>query len=252
MKNGRLPRAACLNRNFNFEAMIVEVILAILAAAVQFIPHMLDRIDKWSYRRKFIQQNQEYIKQVEEADAKYHPERPDVELAQKCKEYLSEVFPYGVESKTQNMSQEELIEFFRQLEKGAEQIMGVNVNANFYAAPDQPAINKTCGFYHHETNTLHINAAFILSGDSKLVEEQVYTIFHELKHARQWAAIEGYLYSTHDFGYSEQQIREWATNFDHYIPNFVDDEWYQKQPLENDAFGFESILKGERQFEVIG
>ena len=225
MKNGRLPRAACLNRNFNFEAMIVEVILAILAAAVQFIPHMLDRIDKWSYRRKFIQQNQEYIKQVEEADAKYHPERPDVELAQKCKEYLSEVFPYGVESKTQNMSQEELIEFFRQLEKGAEQIMGVNVNANFYAAPDQPAINK---------------------------EEQVYTIFHELKHARQWAAIEGYLYSTHDFGYSEQQIREWATNFDHYIPSFVDDEWYQKQPVENDAFGFESILKGERQFEVIG
>jgi len=31
----------------------------------------------------------------------------------------------------------------------------------------------------------------------------------------------------------------------------VSDELYRKQPVEFDAFGFETILKGERQFEVI-
>ena len=237
--------------------MIIETILAILVATAPLIPQIVKRIDKWSYRRQtikqrqeYIEQNREYIEQVNEMKAKYHPERPDVELAMKCKEYLSEVFPYGVENKTRDMSQEELIEFFKQLEKDAEQLMGVSVETSFYAS-EHPAISTTCGFYHHETNTLHINGAFILSGNPKLVEEQVYTIFHELKHARQWAAVEGRLNGTYDFGYSDEQIKEWAINFKHYIPSFVDDEWYAKQPVENDAFGFESILKGERCFEII-
>ena len=141
--------------------MIIETILAILVATAPLIPQIVKRIDKWSYRRQtikqrqeYIEQNREYIEQVNEMKAKYHPERPDVELAMKCKEYLSEVFPYGVENKTRDMSQEELIEFFKQLEKDAElealdqQITALQADYDHYHAYVDPAFHLDLEQYY--------------------------------------------------------------------------------------------------------
>ena len=129
-------------------------------------------------------------------------------------------------------------------------VVGILNSDDFYTSDEPPACDY-CGYYSHSDRSLHINAALILSGKPQLIEEQVYTIFHELKHARQWAAVEGKLNDVKDYGYSDEQIRIWAENFDHYIPISVSDELYRKQPVESDAFGFETILKGERQFEII-
>jgi hypothetical protein len=76
-----------------------------------------------------------------------------------------------------------------------------------------------------------------------LIEEQIYTIFHELKHARQWAAVLG----EKDYGYSDELLQKWGENMQNYIPPYESDEAYRKQPMELDTFGFESILKGERE-----
>lgn len=225
--------------------------IGILSAVTDFIRNVAEKIKNWRLKREYIEQNSEYIAQIERMDVRYHPEKPDVEVGLKCKEYLLELFPAGIKEKVYNMSPEELLEFFQKIEKDAEQILDVQIDiVDYYATNEQPECGY-CGFYNHMDNSFHINAAFILSGEPELIEEQVYTIFHELKHARQWAAIEGKLKGNKDYGYSDEQIRTWAENLKHYIPTFVSDEMYRKQPIEMDAYGFESIIKGERQFEVI-
>lgn len=223
---------------------MLGTILKVLYNAVSWI---FDRIFFWRERRLSIEANQDYIDQLESMDCEYHPERPDVEVALKCKEYIDQLFPNGVEERIRNMSQTELLEFFRQMESDAEQLMGVQIDeVDFYTDND-----NLCGYYRSYDNSIHLNAVLILSGRIDLIQEQVYTIFHELKHARQWAAIRGKEAGTIDYGYSEDQLRIWIENYMHYIPSYVSDELYRKQPVELDAFGFEAILKGERRFEVI-
>ena len=140
-------------------------------------------------------------------DNEYHPEKPDIETALKCKEYLFQIFPNGIQEKTQNMTHEEIIELFKKIEKDAEQLLDVHIdNIDFYTTEEPPYCNY-CGFYCHDEHSFHINTVFILSRIPELIEEQVYTIFHELKHARQWAAIEGKLNGTKDYGYSDEQIK---------------------------------------------
>lgn len=231
---------------------MIEVGIALLAASGAYaLRYVIGRISFWRARRKYIEQEREYIEQLEKMDAAYHPEKPDVVVALKCREYLAEMFPYGIKERTQSLSKEELLALFHQVEKDAEKIMDVEVGTVDFYVTDEPPACTSFGLYNHEGNSLRINAAFILSGNPVLVEEQIYTLFHELKHARQWAAVEGKHRGTKDYGYSDEQIRVWSENFDHYIPFLVSDEWYRKQPVEHDAFGFETILKGERQFEVV-
>lgn len=223
----------------------------LIAGVVYAFRYILDRAIFWSEKREYIRQNSEYIEQLEKMDAEYHPEKPDVEMILKCKDYLSQVFPNGINERVQNMSNEELTSLFEKIVTDAQQLMDVNVGTvDFYSTDEIPACNF-CGYYNHLERTLHINIAFVLSGEPKLVEEQVFTIFHELKHARQWAAIEGKLNEDKDYGYSDEQIRIWTENFNHYIPSYVSDELYRKQPVETDTFGLEAILKGERQFELV-
>lgn len=231
---------------------MIEIGVALLVAgAIYALKYITGRLIFWREKRKFIQENHEFIEQLEKMDAKYHPEKPDVEMALRCKEYLSQVFPNGISERTQNMSKEELLNLFESIVSDAQNLMEINVaTIDFYTTEEAPACGY-CGYYSHSDCSLHINAAFILSGEPALIEEQVFTIFHELKHARQWAAIEGKLNGNIDYGYSDEQLRIWAENFSHYVPTFVSDELYRKQPVEFDAFGFESILKGDKQFEVI-
>lgn len=230
---------------------MIEIGRLIVAGVSYMFQTVIGRILFWRRKRAYIQQNREYIEQLDKMDAEYRPEKPDVEMALRCKEYLFQEFPNGINEHTQNMSKEELLNLFERIVTDAQQLMDVNIETVDFYSTDEPPACGYCGFYNHSDKSLHINVAFILSEEPQLIEEQVYTIFHELKHARQWAAIEGKLNGDKNYGYSDEQIKIWAENFNHYIPTCVSDEWYRKQPVESDAFGFETILKGERQFEVI-
>lgn len=196
-------------------------------------------------------QHEDYATRLGLMSIKYRPEKPDVELALRCKEYLSSVFPNGIGEKVQHMSKEELLNLFIQVEKDAEEMMNVSVSVLDFYTKDDPPENGYYGYYNSADRSVHLNAVFILSGDTQLVEELIYTIFHELKHARQRDAIDGYVNKTKDYGYSERQIKIWMENEANYISPHVSDELYRKQPLENDAFGFESVVKGIRKFEAI-
>lgn len=222
--------------------MLITSLLLLSYVCVQVVSYVLDRIAYWRERRKYIESNQEYIDQLEAMDAQYAPEPPDVELAEKCGAYLAEKFPGGVEAAVQNMSGEQLLDMFVQLEKDAEQLMELEVDTVDFYQTDTPPENGYFGYYNHSDNSLHINKIFILSGDPQLVQEQISTIFHELKHARQWKAIRGCAEGGDQLGYSDRQVEAWAENFMHYIPPAISDELYRKQDVEKDTFGFEKLV----------
>ena len=108
-----------------------------------------------------------------------------------------------------------------------------------YPTTEEENMKYGCGFYNRKDNLLCINGVYLYSGDTELIKEQIFTIFHELKHARQWAAIE----DRKDYGYSEELIQVWEQNMRNYISPYESDEAYRKQPVELDTFGFEERLK---------
>lgn len=229
---------------------VIGTLLLIVGASIAF-KKIYCRILFWRKRREFVLNNKEYIDQLAKSDAQYRPEEPDIEAALRCREYLAEVFPDGISEKLRDMSKEEVAELFREIVAKGQEIMDVELeNVDFYSTEEPPACDYS-GYYRHFDKSLHINMEFVFSGDPKLMEAQVYTIFHELKHARQWAAIKGWYCGSKDYGYSNEQIRIWAENLQHYIPNWVSDELYRKQPVEDDAYGYVRLIRKSRQFGVL-
>jgi len=174
----------------------------------------------------------------------YKPTKPDQELATKAKTYLDNKFPRGIKETLRDQTSEERLNTINQVVSDASSIMDVKVNSVEYFEPD-PAHRSICGFYDRDTNTMHLNAYMVTSDHPELSTEQVYTVFHEMVHARQWAAVTG----KKDYEYPPETILEWAYNFRNYIYPVEGDRDYRKQPLERDAFGFEAIIKGEVTIE---
>lgn len=233
--------------------LIKNMLRTISEAISHFFQNVLKRIEEWSQRaRQLDEDNTSRIEyQSEQEEAKYRPEKVDVILGLQCKEYLTEVFPDGIAAKVQNMSNENLLELFQMIEKEAERIMDVHVDdVDFYSTTEEPYCNYG-GYYQPADNTFHINMTPVYSGNPYCIEYEIYAIFHELKHARQWAAVKGRECGGKDYGYSDRQLDEWQQNMLNYITMEENDELYMKQPLEMDSRGFESIVSGERKYEVI-
>jgi len=226
------------------------------------IEHVSERIETWSERaeRKFHEIKTSVVQTVKEVTEEvkewvkgrkikarhpgYVPSKPDQKIATESKEYLDRKFRVGIKETMRHQSSEQRIETVNEVIQEAARIMDVKVDkVDFYETDGE--MKKACGFYDRSDNSLHLNAYMITGDNLALVEEQIYTVFHELLHARQWAAVTG----KKDYGYPPKLLLEWATNFKNYVPCTVDDELYRRQPLERDAFGLEAILKGQFTIE---
>lgn len=178
---------------------------------------------------------------------RYKPEKIDIELALKCKEYLNVIFPYGIQDKIQEFSKLGLIKLFEKIIVDAAYVMDVNIEkVDFYNTVEPPHCNWS-GYYLDSDKSIHINAYYIYEGTPWEVEWQIYTVFHELKHARQWTAIN----KRKDYGYSDKLLKLWYDNLCNFITMEENEELYRKQPVEMDSFGFTAMLRGELQFETI-
>lgn len=178
---------------------------------------------------------------------RYRPEKIDIELALKCKEYLSIIFPYGIHDKIQDLSKLGLIKLIEKIIIDGAYIMDVNVEKiDFYNTVEPPKCNWG-GYYLDSDKSIHINACYIYEGTPWQVESQIYIVFHELKHARQWTAIN----KRKDYGYSDKLLKLWYDNFCNFITMEENEEQYRKQPVELDASGFTAMLRGELLFETI-
>lgn len=129
---------------------MIEIGMALLIAGISYaLQYVIGRIQFWREKQDYIQQNSGYIEQLEKMDAKYRPEKPDVEMALRCKEYLSQVFPNGINERTQNMSKEELLSLFRRMVEDTQLLMGVNIGTVDFYSTDEPPTSGYCGYYCH-------------------------------------------------------------------------------------------------------
>lgn len=231
-------------------------------AGRKIINNVSERIDTWTDRAeraynevktKIVETYNDVKTKVKEKIKEYKvrskhpgyvPTKPDQKIAEESKEFLDRKFRRGIRETMRNQTPEERIQTIKEVVKEASRILDVDVDkVDFYQLDSE--MGKTCGYFNREENSLNLNAYMITCDRMDLVEEQVYTVFHELIHARQWTAVTG----KKDYGYTSETILEWANNFVNYVPPTVSDEMYRRQPLERDAFGFEALIKGEYTIE---
>ena len=216
-------------------------------AGRKIIVAVSERVEIWTdkAKRAFEEKIKEY--KIRSKYPGYVPTEPDQKIAAESKKFLDQEFRRGIRETMRNQIPEERIQTIKDVVKKASQILDVDVDkVDFYQLSSE--MGKICGYFDRQENSLYLNAYMITCDRVDLVEEQVYTVFHELIHARQWAAVTG----KKDYGYASETILEWAKNFADYVPFTVSDEMYRRQPLERDAFGFEALIKGEYTVEDFG
>ena len=163
----------------------------------------------------------------------------DDELRKKCQQFIDEEFPNGLIQRLEGLSQDERLELMRNtVFKGAD-IYDVHVSQVKFFYPSNELEMYMNGFYNREEDAIYLNAYFINELDTpERTERLLKTIFHELKHARQFAAV----FDNKDYGYSDELILTWALNIKYYVDWEDNMEAYSKQPIEADAFGWADSL----------
>lgn len=177
--------------------------------------------------------------------ANYHPEECDKRMCQECQTMLEEYFkePAGaplhvrIAERMRGMTPSQKKDFLKELTSKASRIMHVKLDNIVFENI------SSMGYYDPSQNTMAISNAYFELNDANMAildqanVELVKTIFHELKHAVQYNALNQGLQN--DWGYSEGTLISWANNFQSYINYHIDPEGYYTQPIEVDSFGFE-------------
>lgn len=222
----------------NFIERVVETVKDTFYDLVEALSN---RMQVWHIRLTITREKRKYIGLLTESEIQYEPEAPDIELALRVAAYLRQKFPDGIQARLQDLTVEERKELICQIVEDAEKLFEVPpVNFEIsYPTSSEDFLASCCGFYNRQHNLLSLNGALLMSEDVKWVEEQIYTIFHEMKHVRQYVAIEGLI----DYDYSEELLRAWRYNSIVYIRPHESDESYRKQAMENDAFGIEDYIR---------
>ena len=206
--------------------------------AQDYINEKREAVADWLDKKAEEQRGKKYKNEVKRDKHKLKEEKPDVVLQNECIGYIKEKFPTGIKEVMHAKSDEERVETIVEIVHEVAEIMEVDVKLEL-DVPQCEADMRQMGCYNWRTNELHINMGYLISDKPELIAEQVYTVFHELIHARQWAIVSG----EKDYGYSDERRMMLAQNFSYYIRPEVSDEAYHKQPLESEAFGLEAKLK---------
>lgn len=168
-------------------------------------------------------------------------------IAQNASRIVREKFPNGVKSVCEQCNSEERVQRVVGLVNEAAACLGVtNPPEVEVFVPDNPEDTfNVYGAYNWRENKLKLNLPMIVSGEPELLHEQISTVFHELIHAKQHRAVEAWCNgkSVEEYGYTEEYVAMLANNFVNYIRPEENHEAYTKQPVEAEAYYFESLIK---------
>lgn len=199
--------------------------------------------DKWEEKaEEHKRQAEEKGKKAEVIDVyigstKYIMPKADEKMARGLECYLTETFPQGITKAATTMSDEQKMETIQSVFNACSDIMGLQHKPELQLIQTEAPV---CGAYNPNNNVLELNASLIFAtSNPELFREQVFTVLHELKHARQFEAV----LSDYDFGYTKEELQAFADNMETYFYPDESQEAYSKQPLERDTFGLEEYLK---------
>lgn len=217
----------------------------IVDSIVEFFSSMMDnfacRFHNWQMRRDYVKEKKKYKDALIGSEIQYEPEEPDKHLALRVVSYLEYKFPNGIQNHLLQLSVDERKKLMNEIVEDAARLFDVEpVNFRIlYPTNEEEFHIFGCGFYSKNDNLLCINGAYILNDDPAFTEEQIFTVFHELQHARQFAAMD----RERDYGYSEELVNEWRYNIVVYIHSSECDEAYRKQAIERSSFGVERMIR---------
>lgn len=168
-------------------------------------------------------------------------------IASNASRIVREKFPNGIKSACEQCNSEELVQKTAGLVNEAAECLGVkNLPEVEFVIPDNKEDTFSLyGSYNRRENKLKLNLPMIVCGEPELLHEQISTVFHELIHARQHRAVEAWCNgeSVEEYGYTEEYVATLANNFVNYIRPEENHEAYTKQPVEAEAYYFESLIK---------
>lgn len=198
-----------------------------------------DTVHEWGQRIEEQRKKRQYIRSVKAGHHQLVEEKPDKEVKEKTKELMDRTFHGDVVGTLKNKTAEERIQLLDDFGKKITKVYGVDDIPVEIGYPTNYAEMRYCGSYNDEKKRVFINAAYVESENPRLAAEQVFTIIHEVNHARQWATIRDY----EKFGYSPQRAWELALNQRYYIRPDESDRAYRMQPVEAQSFELEEELK---------
>ncbi len=170
----------------------------------------------------------------------YKPEQGDIEMLERCQRLLEREFPYPQELCMWGRLQEVMTGLsYEDRKLMLEELLGkAAVEMKLDPVPALEFDDIACyGFYRSSEDKVYLSSSMLK--DDKNCVEMVKTIFHELKHTVQWRAIKE---GGNVWGYSDDKLVEWSLNWMNYISPQEDPQGYMTQPIEMDAFGFETLL----------
>jgi len=202
---------------------------------------IIGRSEEWELKREIIREKRKYTDLLVNSEIQYEPEEPDKLLALQATAYLKERFPDGILPTLIGTSVDERMLMYQEMVEEIRCLFEVD-KIKFeikYPETEEEFKSMTLGFYNHEENLLCLNGAFIECDNPMLWEEMVFALFHEMKHARQYSAVD----KTYDYGYSDELLKIWKYNMVVYIEPSECDEAYRKQAIERDAFGLVDMIR---------
>lgn len=205
----------------------------------------VEKFKLWQERLRYYIDKTKYKVSVWFSDNTYQMNPVDQELREKCQAYVDINFPYGLCHALEQIPEEDREAFLKEHICSISSLMEVKVNDVVFFIPSNEEEMNTRGAFDRESGIVYINAAFIYYLEAPQYTEHVLiTIFHELKHARQYTAV----FDGADYGYSRELLLEWALNMKYYITNEESDRAYRRQPIEKDAFGWSYSIDIHAEF----
>lgn len=214
----------------------------------QTVTRVKEKVDEW---REKIKEYNEKVKEkrkrkrykknvLNEQVATLQLETKDEKILNNCKTLLNDTFGVkGIVDTLMNKNESERVDFMNNFCNRVADVFEVENLDIKVGYPENIYDQRVYGYYFDKERRLYINAAFVTCNDSSLVSEQVFTVFHEINHALQCATMR----EPEKYGYSKQRAYEIARNRRYYIRPEECDEGYRKQPIEEQSFRFEEILK---------
>lgn len=224
---------------------ISSVFKKIISTSQFLIETILGRRRDWEGKIETLDESEGTNKEEQtqqatgDSSSVYSPEAPDIKLREQCRQYIINKFPYGVTHYINNSTVDQRASDVKNMTFEMAEVYGVKINDVILYVPETDLEKSAWGYFSPNDNSVYLNASLVYCNDNILNRQVYVTILHELKHARQWAAVNKW----QDYGYSKDLIYSWNYNWNAYIRPEESDEGYRKQPLEFDAFEFSNEIK---------
>ena len=95
--------------------MLETISAAVRNLWARIVDAMKGYLQRWQERLMYIEEHEKYISDILQFNNQYRPSESDIILLENIKNYIDSNFPNGIEEKLSGLSEEELVETFKEI-----------------------------------------------------------------------------------------------------------------------------------------